>query len=497
MIIMNKLEIYYDQKFKPQQRLGECDCACADISRSYLYNVGCDEEVSLDTNTLLIKNENITMVPLDGQHFVFIEPSKNGRIGVLNSLTLDLVNSFSTPARLEEVFTKYPLLEKSKIVTAIRFLCKLNILNSGCNHNNPVSEIFPQKTLTAWIHVTNSCNFQCPYCFVKKSDEEMSFDVGLKSIQNTIQLAKKNNFQEVKIKYAGGEPTLNFTLIKYLNNIAMEEANKNQLLLKSVILTNGTILNDRIIDFLSEYGISIMISLDGIGFYHNIQRSYKNGKGSFEKVTGNIEKLLNKGITPFISITLTNENIDGLDQTVEFLLDRDLPFALNFIREIDAQISVNSLDPLRIINRLRSVYQIIEKRLPNRSFTASLLDLTNLSFSHLKTCGIGQSYVVFDHKGRYTDCHMNMKNLNELQASDTCIFSSKLDSHLDVNLNGEGCAICKWRYWCAGGCPLIPNRVNDTQEIYPYYCEVYRTLLPEVLKLEGFRLLKYYNNILL
>jgi uncharacterized protein len=55
----------------------------------------------------------------------------------------------------------------------------------------------------------------------------------------------------------------------------------------------------------------------------------------------------------------------------------------------------------------------------------------------------------------------------------------------------EGCRECVWRYWCAGGCPLLTRRVRDRSDARSPYCTVYRALYPDLLRLEGLRLLKW------
>ena len=56
----------------------------------------------------------------------------------------------------------------------------------------------------------------------------------------------------------------------------------------------------------------------------------------------------------------------------------------------------------------------------------------------------------------------------------------------------EGCRDCAWRYWCAGGCPLLAYRTAGRSDAPSPYCAVYKALYPDVLRLEGLRLLKWH-----
>ncbi len=57
-----------------------------------------------------------------------------------------------------------------------------------------------------------------------------------------------------------------------------------------------------------------------------------------------------------------------------------------------------------------------------------------------------------------------------------------------------GCSICEWRYGCAGGCPLLTKRITGQYEARSPYCDVYSALFPEVVRLEGLRLMKYSDD---
>jgi uncharacterized protein len=60
-----------------------------------------------------------------------------------------------------------------------------------------------------------------------------------------------------------------------------------------------------------------------------------------------------------------------------------------------------------------------------------------------------------------------------------------------------GCKTCKWKYWCAGGCSLATYRATGRYDVKSPNCNIYKAVFPEVLKLEGLRILKYADNLLL
>jgi uncharacterized protein len=59
-----------------------------------------------------------------------------------------------------------------------------------------------------------------------------------------------------------------------------------------------------------------------------------------------------------------------------------------------------------------------------------------------------------------------------------------------------GCKTCEWKYWCAGGCPLATFRMTGRYDVKSPYCNIYKALFPEALRLEGLRIMKYSEGLL-
>ena len=57
----------------------------------------------------------------------------------------------------------------------------------------------------------------------------------------------------------------------------------------------------------------------------------------------------------------------------------------------------------------------------------------------------------------------------------------------------EICRNCEWKRWCAGGCPLTTHRATGKYDVKSPNCNIYKALYPEVINLEGLRLLKWHK----
>jgi len=54
----------------------------------------------------------------------------------------------------------------------------------------------------------------------------------------------------------------------------------------------------------------------------------------------------------------------------------------------------------------------------------------------------------------------------------------------------EGCRDCPWKHYCAGGCPLETYRATGRYDVKSPNCAIYRAIFPEVLRVEGLRLIR-------
>jgi uncharacterized protein len=59
----------------------------------------------------------------------------------------------------------------------------------------------------------------------------------------------------------------------------------------------------------------------------------------------------------------------------------------------------------------------------------------------------------------------------------------------------ETCADCAWRYWCAGGCALLTHQATGRYNAPSPNCAIYRSLFPDIIRLEGLRVLSHARHL--
>ena len=115
-----------------------------------------------------------------------------------------------------------------------------------------------KKLNSAWLLVTNNCNLKCKYCWrTQLYKEDITKDMSIETADKAMEFIQKNGEEGAAITFFGGEPLLNFDLIKYIM--------QKYPTLNYTIYTNSTLLSDEIINWLHKRRdfIRIVLSIDG------------------------------------------------------------------------------------------------------------------------------------------------------------------------------------------------------------------------------------------
>lgn len=316
----------------------------------------------------------------------------------------------------------------------------------------------------AWLHITDKCNLDCTYCYFPHEPLTMSIEVGKASIDTLFRMAKKYNSSFVHIKYVGGEPLLEFDKLVTLAMYAKDLSKRTGIELNALVITNGTLLDAAKLEIIKSLNLDLVISL-----------------------------ALEHGISPHISIVVGTSNIKGLPIFVKWLLEKKLKFNFTLVRKNDCSVEVVAFEEEVIIKGLLETFEVIKNNLPEYSLVGSISDKMNVLFAHNKTCGAGHNYLVFNTYGEISKCQMQMDKTVSSYKSENPIQDIQEDKKFvrsfDVD-DIEECKTCEIRYFCTGGCPMETYNKTGHYNVKSPNCNIYKTIYPELLKLEALRLLR-------
>jgi uncharacterized protein len=213
--------------------------------------------------------------------------------------------------------------------------------------------------------VTLRCDHSCHYCQVSRQTEDKSaFDMRPEHVERALEIVFHTPNQKVKIEFQGGEPLLNFDLIKNIVQRANEinrGCNKD---LQFVIASNLTHLDDAVLAFCKDHHIYLSTSLDGPERLHNGRRKLRNGN-SYDLTVAGIRRARE---------VLGPDSVSALMTTTPEALERPEEIIDEYIQQGFHGIFLRSLSPYGFARRTSLI---------NRYDTAGWLDFYRRGLAYI------------------------------------------------------------------------------------------------------------------
>ena len=138
--------------------------------------------------------------------------------------------------------------------------------------------------------VTLRCEHSCQYCQVsRQTADRFKYDMSEETAEKALDLMFTSPAPHLTLEFQGGEPLLNFDLLKLMVVGAKERAARYNKQLSIVVATNLAVATDEMLYFFRDEGVDISTSLDGPAFIHNVNRP-RPGGNSHEVTVRNIER---------------------------------------------------------------------------------------------------------------------------------------------------------------------------------------------------------------
>lgn len=167
--------------------------------------------------------------------------------------------------------------------------------------------------------VTKRCNLNCIYCQAMASEDSGNTDMTEDVAKRGVDIVLSSPSQHITIEFQGGEPLLNFDIVKYI--IEYSQSIKGDKDIEYCIATNITVLNDEILEYLIKHNVSISTSVDGNESVHLNNR--RCSQSVFQTTKNKIAEIQNK-----------NHSISAIETTTRY--------SLNYAHEIiDEYVKMN------------------------------------------------------------------------------------------------------------------------------------------------------------
>lgn len=317
------------------------------------------------------------------------------------------------------------------------------------------------------LHMAHTCNLRCLYCFAGDGEYSggtklMPAEVARKAVD--LLLSRSGRKKNVEIDFFGGEPMLNFDVVKDTVLYAREEQKKYGKEVHFTITTNGTILDDESLSFINENMDNVVLSIDGRKEVHDRLRIYSDKSGSYDRVLPNIRKIAKgrDGKSYFVRGTYTAHNLD-FHKDIEHLASLGFTdISIEPVTGGEFELKDSEVDEAMKEYELFSSGYAAQN---DYTFYHFNLDLYNSPcvFKRLNACGAGFEYGAVTPDGEIFACH-RLAGVPEFRMGDVFDGDFDLDLALRMKSNNvvtiDECSDCWAKFFCSGGCPATAYFTN-------------------------------------
>ncbi len=357
------------------------------------------------------------------------------------------------------VLSNFNMLIDAKLLNYIGTVPKFQI------HKNSIV----QSLLLLVSHV---CNLSCSYCYAHEGtyntdDGLMDFITARKAVDFLVK--KSGEARDLNISFFGGEPFLNFELIKKTVNYISEEYKNTDKVFHYSITTNGTILSTEQISFLKSNNFLITVTIDGPCTIHDQCRKFKNGQGSFNIVKKNLLLLKNNRCNVVPQTVISPENAGIAFNILKYILELEFNH-ISFGECLDSSCNLtrrswSKEENERYFKELEKFAKMVIESVQNSDghtvFSNQLMRLMLGIDQHDKNVfncsSSSNSFLAVTPTGDIYPCHM-LIGYNDFMLGNVNEHTFK---EFSVNPSTEtDCHDCWLRYLCAGGCYAVGFLVN-------------------------------------
>ncbi len=337
------------------------------------------------------------------------------------------------------------------------------------------------------LHIAHACNLSCRYCFAGEGEYHgdrglMSFEVGKKALDFLV--ANSGVRRNLEVDFFGGEPTLNFEVVKQLVEYGRELEKTHDKHFRFTFTTNGMLLDDEIMEFANKEMDNVVLSIDGRKEINDFMRPAKDGNGSYDTIVPKFKKLADSRGQEryYVRGTFTHHNLDFSEDVLHLA---DLGFKQISVEPVVAPATADYALQEDDLPVLFEQYDKLAAEMVKRAGTDKdfnffhfMIDLEGgpCVYKRLSGCGSGTEYLAVTPWGDFYPCHQFVGNEDFLlgNVDDGIVRKDIVKEFKACNVySKEKCRSCFARFYCSGGCAANSyNFHGSIHDAYDIGCEL-------------------------
>ena len=350
------------------------------------------------------------------------------------------------------------------------------------------------------LHVAHTCNLNCEYCFASQGKYHgdraiMSLETAKRALDFLVENSPGRT--NLEVDFFGGEPLMNFDMIKQLVAYAREREKQCGKNFRFTLTTNGVLVDDDVIDFSNREMSNVVLSLDGRKEIHDRYRVDYAGNGSWEKIVPKFQRFVEKrgNKNYYMRGTFTHANPD-------FLKDIEEMLSLGFTELSMEPVVCAANDPSALTEEdkvivMEQYEQLAELMLKKHregapfTFYHYMIDLKGgpCIYKRLSGCGSGTEYMAVTPWGDLYPCHQFVGEekfkLGDIWNGVTNPSLQDEFAACNVYTRPE-CHDCWAKLYCSGGCAANAyHATGSVNGVYAYGCDLFRKRMECAIMLEA------------
>ena len=364
----------------------------------------------------------------------------------------------------------------------------------------------PHELYQIDILANYTCNFKCIYCYsaAGRSNKQIEFDK-IKAVIDYLFCSGKEQKNPYIINFSGGgEPLLSFDLIQKTVRY-IEEVNKDRKYIYNLgLVTNGSLITPEIIDFFQEHKVDMAVSFEILECLQNKER------GSYDKVSANIDMMLERGYPFGIRTTFTPESVSRMCEMIDELSTRFPKLKKVVYDTVLAPSLFDTPEDLRnYYDTFLEEYWKAKEKAAQKGILVESVAVEMLSMVRDRTC---EGKIVLTPMGTISGCARVSSPLEEryqdyiygsVENGELCFDQERFKGIIaESNIYSQPmCADCFARWNCGGGCRLFHHAFNPDYEAVrcdfvrkALKTQVFKVLSSNFMKSAGMDLKEYISD---
>ena len=239
----------------------------------------------------------------------------------------DFQKLFNEIILMPEISGKYSPEDIGEAISELLELRASEVLYTDDVYENYVEDFQERDTVVKalCLNIAHDCNLRCKYCFADEGEYHgrralMTEEVGKAALDFLVK--NSGNRRNLEVDFFGGEPLMNWEVVKKIVEYGRSIEKEHDKNFRFTITTNGTLLNDEILDYVNKEMGNIVLSIDGRKEVNDFMRPRKGGQGCYDDIVPKFQKVAESRhqLRYFVRGTFTHNNLD-FSEDVKHLAD--------------------------------------------------------------------------------------------------------------------------------------------------------------------------------